>query len=233
MTTQAEILAMSRTRLGEPVAKQWTDAEIRQWTNEIAKDIARTTESLRASMTFSAVAGTGSYSPTFTNQPHRIYRVTYAPTGSNNTYALEFRDPNAMDEVWGSLQTTQSTPSYWTSWGYPPNLSLQVFPVPSTAGTFTVYYYRLATVLATDGTDASDTVDIPDGWDDVLVDGVEYKALRRDSDPRWQEAKQEYEQHREALAESALRFTDAMPVITNAFGSNVPSWLYAGMDADW
>ena len=230
MSTQAQILTSLRARLDEPTTVYWTDVDLRTWINEIAADIARTTESLRASETFAGVAGTGSYTPTFTLTPQRIYRVTYKPTGSNSTYPLTFRDPNAMDEVWGTLQSTQGTPSFWTSWGYPPALTIQLFPVPSVSGTVTCFFYRKSTVLATDGSAAASTVDIPAGWEDVLVDGAEYKALRRDSDPRWTEAKQLYDMGKAGLMESALRFTDAQPVITSQFGTSVPMWLYGGYD---
>lgn len=236
MVTQAQTLTMVRQRLDEPTSTYWTDTDLRQWINEITSEVARRSESLRASFTQTVVAGTAAYSPNWTtgpvtDQPIRLYRCEFTPTGSNQTYPLEFRDRNAMDDVWGTLQNTEGTPCYWTSWGYPPAITLQLFPNPSLAGSLRIDYYRAARLLSTDTTDdAAVELDIPSGWDDVIVDGVEYKALRRDSDPRWTEAKQLFEQNIEGLSEAALRFTDAMPVITNANGGMVPAWLYAG---DW
>lgn len=230
--TQAEALASIRSRLDEPSSVYWTDADLRRWINEIARDMARRTECLRDTYSQAAVAGTYAYTPAFTSvtQPYRIYRVEFIPTGQTDVYPLEYRDRNTADEVWGlAQQQTQGIPAIWTSWGAPPALTLQVFPSPAAAGTLKLYYYGLPTILAVDSTaDQAVAVDIVDGWEDVLVDGVEYKAKRRDGDSDWQSAKQEYEQHIEAMAEATLRFTDSLGVIVTANGSFLPGWLYGG-----
>lgn len=230
---QSEALTSIRARLNEPTEVYWSDIDLRRWINETAMDMARRTESLRGTYDQAVVAGTSSYTPAFTSTQNifRAYRVEFKPTGDDTTFPLEYRDPNAMDEVWGVLQGTEGTPLVWTSWGYPPTITFQVFPSPSRAGTLRIWYYRLAKQLATaTNADAAVRVDIVDGWDDVLVDGVEWKALRRDSDPRWSEAKQLYEQNLAGMMESTIRFTDAQPTITSTFGTNVPMWLYAGVD---
>lgn len=231
--TQANALLAIRARLDEPTSQYWSEPDLRRWINEIALDMARRTESLRGTYDQAAVAGTAAYTPAFTatTQMYRIYDITFAPTGSSLTYPLEYRDRKGAAEVWGIMQSSQGTPAIWTSWGAPPSLSIQVYPSPSQAGTLKLYYYRLPTQLATDGTAAASTLDIVDGWEDVLVDGVEYKAKRRDGDSTWTEAKQEYEQHIEAMMEATLRFSDSMGQITSFSGVGVPSWLYGG--GDW
>lgn len=228
--TQANALLAIRARLDEPTSQYWSEVDLRRWVNEIMLDIARRTESLRGTYDQAAVAGTKAYTPAFTSTTnmYRIYAIDFIPTGSTLTYPLEYRDRAGATEVWGIMQDSQGTPAIWTSWGSPPALSIQVYPSPSQAGTLRLYYYRLPTQLATDGSDASDTLDLVDGWEDVLVDGVEYKAKRRDGDSTWTEAKQEYEQHLEAMMEATLRFTESMGTITSFSGVGVPSWLYGG-----
>lgn len=233
--TQSEAIDAVRARLDEPTSRYWDDKDIRRWINDAARDMARRTESLRGTYVTLATSGTAEYTPEFTGTTnmYRIYRVEYIPDDSTMIYPLEFRDPNAADEVWGlSQMQTEGIPVIWTSWGAPPNLTLQVFPSPSLDGTFKLWYYRLPTSLAVDtSADAGTNVDIVEGWEDVLVDGVEYRAKRRDSDPAWTEAKQEYEQHLEAMMEATIRFTDAAGVITTPSGSFIPGWLYGA--GDW
>lgn len=233
--TQAQAIASVRSRLDEPTSTYWSDTDVRRWINEIALDMARRTESLRGTYSQAAVAGTAAYTPAFTSTTnmYRIYSIEFIPTGSTLTYPLEYRDRNGATEVWGIMQGTQGTPAIWTSWGAPPSISIQVYPSPSMSGTLKLYYYRLPTQLAiASDTDQNTVVDIVDGWEDVLIDGVEYKAKRRDGDTTWTEAKQEYEQHLEAMMEATLRFSDSMGMVTTATGGFIPSWLYGGGD-DW
>ena len=231
--TQANAITAIRSRLDEPSSQYWTDVDLRRWINEIMLDMARRTESLRGTYDQAAVAGTKAYTPawTSTTNMYRIYAIDFIPTGSTLTYPLEYRDRNGATEVWGIMQDTQGTPAIWTSWGAPPTISIQVYPSPSQAGTLRIYYYRLPTQLLTDGTQGASTLDVVDGWEDVLVDGVEYKAKRRDDDSTWTQAKQEYEQHLEAMMEATLRFSDSMGMITTSTGSMIPAWLYGG--GDW
>jgi len=231
--TQAEAITSVRARLDEPTSQYWSEVDLRRWINEIAADMARRTESLRGTYSQPVVAGTASYTPAFTSTTnlYRIYAVEFIPTGSSLTYPLEYRDRNAATEVWGIMQGTEGIPAIWTSWGAPPTLSLQVYPTPSQAGTLKLWYYRLATQLAIDSNaDAAENIDILDGWEDVLVDGVEYKAKRRDDDSGWVDAKREYEEHIAAMMEATLRFTDSATQITNSTGGFIPAWLYGGGD---
>lgn len=232
--TQANALLAIRARLDEPTSQYWTETDLRRWINEIALDMARRTESLRGTYDQPVVVGTAAYTPAFTSTTnlYRIYAVEFIPTGSTLTYPLEYRDRQGASEVWGIMQDTQGTPAIWTSWGAPPSLSIQVYPSPSQSGTLKLWYYRQPSILTVDTpADSATTVDIVDGWEDVLVDGVEYKAKRRDGDQGWTEAKQEYEQHLEAMMEATLRFSDAAGMVTTSSGSFIPSWLYGG--GDW
>ena len=229
--TQAEAITQVRSRLDEPSSVYWTEQDLRIWINDIARDIARRTESLRATYSQAVVAGTASYTPawTSTQQPYRIYRVEYIPTGQTTVYELEYRDPNAADAIWGLSQAqTVGVPAIWTSWGFPPALTIQVYPTPGLAGTLKIWYYRLPDQLTTnDTTDQNVAVDLVDGWEDVLVDGVTYRAMMRDGDSNWQAMKQEYEQHIDAMMTATLRFTDAAGAVTTPAGGYIPNWLYS------
>lgn len=228
-TTQASLLTSIRDRLNEETARQWTDVQIRKWINEGVKDIARRTETLLARQDVAAVAGTQEYAFTDT-AILRIHRVEYNRTGETHKYALEYRDFGAMDAVWGASQAiSQGTPQFFTTWGYPPSLKLIVYPTPAAAGNLKVFYYKLPTDLATDGTAAGSNVDVPEGWTDLVVDYAEYHALRKDADPRWQEAKSLYEERLGNLYDNTRRFTDQAGMVVGET-SMVPAWLYNDME---
>lgn len=211
---------MVRQRLDEPTALRYPDASLRAWINDAVRDIARRTESLRATTTTAIAANVGALTPTFSaGQPIRIHLVEFQATGDNNKYTLEYRDKNSMSSVWGSWQNISTGyPVYYTSWLAPPALAIQLYPIPGVDGTVTTHYYRMPVDLATDGTAAATSLDIVAGWEDLAVDAVEYRALRFDRDPRWQEAKAEYEERVFQLGEAAIRFTDQAGMVTTQNG---------------
>lgn len=224
MTTQSELLLVVRERLDEATEHQWNDDELRRLINEGAKDIARKTESLLDRDDITAVAGTQEY--TMSTDTIRVNRVEWRPDGDDQVYPLEYRDFNNADGVWwtGQIQT-EGTPVIYTMWGFPPSLKLIAYPTPSVAGVFKVYYYRLPVELAVDGSDSGTTVEIPEGWDDVVADYAEFRALRKDRDPEWQTAKAIYDEHVLDLNATSRRWTDQAGMIV-AGTSFVPSWLY-------
>lgn len=222
MTTQATFLADARIRLDEASADQWTDAQIRSWINEGAMDIARKTESLQDRQTIAGVVGTAEYS--LATNCIRVHRVEWTPTGENTT-RLEYADVKSMDGYGWEQRTLQNARPYaYTIWGSGTALKLVTFPAPSTAGNFTTWYYRLPTNLAEDGTAAASTVEIPQGWDEILLDYVEYRALRKDRDPRWQENKALYDENLLTMYENTRRWTDSAGVIDHTY-SSLPAWL--------
>lgn len=229
MATLAQLLTRTRDRLDEDSAVRWTEAKLRRWISDGLREVARRTETLQAiSTAIPAVAGTQSY--TAPTDALRIYRVEYVPTGSTTRYTLEYMDYNTIDSIGGSnFASTRGTPSIFLLWGFPPTLSIILYPTPSVGGTLRIYYYRLPAALADDGTDDSDTVEIPAGYEDLAVDYAEYNALRADRDPRWQEAKALFEQHVEALGDTTRRWSDQV----GSFGVDVPLGLPAWLlDAD-
>lgn len=227
MATLAELITQTRDRLDESTARMWGDAFLRRSIMEGARDIARRTECLQTTGTFAATAGTQEY--TMPTDVVRVYRVVYTADGDTNRYVLEYADFNNMDEVWWSGQTLgASTPAMFTMWGAPPSLTLVAYPTPAVDGDFIVYYYKLPTALDTTdaGTDDTEQVDIPAGWEDVCVDYAEYVAMRRDADPRWQDAKGLYESRLADLYTTAIRWTDQAGAVVGYGGGMVPRWLW-------
>lgn len=227
--TQATYITRIREALDEDTARFWDEAEIRRWINDAAQEIARRTEILQDIDTITAVAGTAEY--TLGADALRVHRVEFNYTGESAKRALEFRPFNAMDNIWWSHQDiTRSAPAFYTVWGFTPNLKMRVFPVPDSGGTLTVYFYRLPAKLATASTtDASTTLDIPNGWEDLVVYYAEYRALRKDRDPRWQEAKGLFEEKVDELLVMTRHYADQAGVMVSASGQSwVPAWLYGG-----
>lgn len=227
MDTFTTTLARVRVRIDEPTSRFWADTDIMQWVNEATRDIARRTESLQASTTITAVAGTQQY--TLPNDTLRVYRVEWSRDGATGTTVipLEYRDFASMDSVWWTSQKSSQGDPYWfTMWGFPPNLKLVLYPIPSTsiAAGITVYYYRLALQVTT----GSDLVEVPDGYKDLVDDYCEFSALRKDSDPRWQEAKGLYEQKLQDMLDLTRRWTDQADSVQGGTGGPIPRWIWGG-----
>lgn len=222
------IATMVRDRLDELVPAFWTEEQIRRWINEGCQDIARRSQTLQTSSTISAVAGTQSY--TLPATVLQVNRIEYKRTGDSNVYALEFRENNTMDPIWFLGKTIhRATPTYYTTWGYPPTVTMLLYPTPDAAGTITVYYYKQATQLATDGSADSSSVDIPQGWEDLLIDYAEYSALRKDGDPTWKDAKSIYEQKLDEFIKLTRQWSDQETFMSNVgAGGGAMGWLYGG-----
>ena len=234
MVTQAEALTKVRDRLDETTAATWTDAQLRGWINEAVRDIARLSETIQSTATITITSTditNGVQEWTLDGTTLRVYRVEYKPTGQSNVYPLEYGDFNNLDAVWWTRKTVSTgTPQMFTLWGYPPQLKIVLYPKPALAGTLTVYYYKVPADLATSTTaDASTTLSVPNGWEDLVYEYVTYLALRRDRDPRWQESKQAYVEKLAAMVDLTARWSDQSGSITPS-GSMLPDWLIHGYE---
>lgn len=229
-TTLGGALTSVRNRLDESTARQWSDARLREWIMEGARDVARRCECLLATTTFAVTAGVNAYSlVAITPGIVRIHRVEFVPTGSSDRYPLEYRDRHAMDTIWGSSQNIATgTPEYFTLWGVPPSLTVQFFPTPQIGGVATLYYYALPVPLITSAsTDHALNVDCPDGWEDLIYDYAEYHALRMDRDERWKDVMGAYETRLADLHVTSIRWSDQGGHIASGTGF-VPAWLADG-----
>lgn len=221
--TQSNLIQMVRDRLDEPTEASWLNTELRRWINQGAREVARRTETLQATKTIPLTTGVQQYAAPV--DVIRIYRVEFLDA-SNGVFPLEYRDYNNMDTVWWSSQlTVQSRPALWTAWGFPPTLNLVLYPVPDSSSTnIKVFYYRTPTTIAEDGSQPNVVLDVPEGWEDLIVDYVEYNALRKDRDPRWQEAKALFEEHTTAMFEMTRRWSDQAGMMD--FDAGVPLHPY-------
>lgn len=220
MATLLSLRTSVRDRLDEAVAIHWSDAQLNSWINEGARDIARRTETLQDKEVIAVLANTREY--TIPASVLRIHRAEFKVTGDNNIYPLEFRAFNAMDSIWWTQQgVTTSTPLLYTVWGSNPNNKVVIYPVPAQAGALTLFVYRLPVVAEEDG----DEVEVPGGWDDLCVDYAEYHALRRDRDPRWQEAKTLYEERIADFYDLSRHWVDQGGIITPDSPIGPPAWL--------
>lgn len=225
--TLAQLRSDVRSRLDESTATFWSDAELTRWVNEGQNDIARRAECLRATDDIAVTAGTQTY-----DGPTDLVRATameWHPSTSSAIHPLTYRDKHSADSLWGTTQgTMDGTPMIWTSWGAPPTLTIQVYPTPIEDGELKLFYYKLPTELTTD----TDNVGVPTGWEDLVTEYATMHALRKDGDPRWQEAFQLYTDHLNHLLETALRFNDQAGQIDDVHGVMAPTWLYMG-NGDW
>lgn len=225
MATQAAVLTEIRNRLAEVTASFFTDAMLRAWINEGANDLVRRTETLQTRTVIDVDSGTREY--TAPTDVIRINRVEWYADNETQKYALEYRDWQNMDAIWYTQQAvTTARPVYWTAWGFPPSLKIVLYPVPYTDGNIEVFYYRLPTQLATDGSAAGSTVEVPQGWENCVADYAEYMALRRDRDQRWQESKGLYEEHVAELFDLSRRWTDQAGQVVPSMPMG-PWWLYS------
>lgn len=227
--TQKQLLLSLRERLDEEAQSAWKDTELRRWLNEGAKDIARRTEVLQKKATISAVAGTQQYA--MSTDIIRVHKVEYTPSGSSQPiYPLTYDDFRNLDAVWWTQQAlTSGTPNFYTFWGFPPSLQIIVYPKPSQAGTFNIYYFAMPTELALDGSQEASNLELPEGWEDAVVLYAEYMALRKDLRPEWQEAKALYEQMVNDLYSLTRRWTDQSGYISPDTASFSPfgfGWEY-------
>jgi hypothetical protein len=227
--TQLTYISRVREVLDESTSRFWQDSDLRRWINDAAADIARKAEMLQSLVDIPITAITPEY--TLPVDALRVYRVEYTRLTDPQVYPLEFRPFNAMDSIWWTQKDiTQHTPYYYTMWGFTPSITLRLFPVPSDNGSAKVFYYRLPAKLATSTTaDQNTNVDLPNGWEDLIVHYVEYRALRKDGDSRWQEAKGLYDENLDNMITLTRFYSDQQNMIVPASGTGwVPSWLWAG-----
>ncbi len=218
--TLTQMMADVRAHIEEPITHKWTDIEVTRWINEAARDIARRAEVLQTRTDVAATIALAEYSlPTTTI---RVNRVEWRPTVGGQVYPLEYRDFNSMDGVWWTNQATTGKPCLFTMWGYPPSLKLVVYPTPSEAGLFKVFYYA----TPADMTVGADVLALPEGWHDLVTWYCDYIARRKLNDERWRDAKVTYEQRVAEMIDVTRRWSDQAGGFEMQ-GTYLPEWLYS------
>lgn len=225
--TQGVLMTEIRNKLNSLNTRRFSDSQVRTWINEGIADITRRSECNRTSTTIAVSAGTQEY--TGPTDAVRIHMVQYNRTGDTQKYDLQYMDVKNMSSIgYTSVETTQGTPACFWTWGYPPNLKINLYPIPSAAGSLKVFYYSIPVPLAIDSnSDQNTSVNVPQGWEDLIVDYATYQGLLSDANPRWQTYKQEYESKFTGIVDAASRYIDQAGMIANG-NTMVPAWLYAG-----
>jgi hypothetical protein len=230
--TMTNAITNVRSLLDEPNAAFWSNTELGLWLNEACVDIQRRCEILRQRANLSV--SVNQQDVTWPNDHLRTYRVLFIPSNQTTlSYPVEFRGYIGMDAIWGNLESLPSAwPEYYTFWfspvgsgatGGPTQLTARLFPVPAQAGTLQVQYYRLPVAAAV--SPGTDTLDIVPGWEDACYDYAMYRALRKDADPRWQDAFQTYtEKLLDLMSRTHPDWTDQPDYFSTGF-AGVPSWL--------
>ena len=114
-TSLSTALTEIRDFLDEPTAQQWSNTQITSYINLGQADVQRKSEALRQMVTLEVLENVQKY--VAPSDILRIYRLEYIPSGSTQTYGLEFRGYNEMDAVWGTYQQyTGAFPSLYTLW---------------------------------------------------------------------------------------------------------------------
>ncbi len=217
--TQANAITQVRARIDEedPASGFVSDAQIRVWLNEGQREVARRSNWKRTDTTISVTAGTQYYvAPSAVIQ---ILRLEFKPTGSTQVYPLEYVEINAMDVVWGTGQTQRTgIPDTYTLVSANP-LSIQLFPTPSQNGNLKLYYYSMPTDLATaDTSDANDPLDVPTGWEDLVVEYASAEAFRKARDmPSFQMAMAAFDRKLNRLLETSVQSTVAPGYIVDVW----------------
>jgi hypothetical protein len=214
-----------RALLNETSPAFWTNDQLQSWINQGCEDVARRAEILWHEAFLNVVPLQQNY--VFPIDFLNAHRAEFSPTNSNQTYGIEYRGINQMDEIWGILHSLpQAWPQYFTIRGNDvTGRFLMLYPSPGQSGILTVYYYRQARNVLNTG----DNIDTMPGWEDVVYDYAIAKAQRASKDANWQQALQIYEAKLAQMIDKTRNFTDQGEQIT----SGTPQWpvyAYGGND---
>jgi len=177
----------------DDTATFWSQSILTSWLNEGAADIAKRAECLLATQSYNVAANTPQY--TAPVDMVRIHRIEYFYS-ANDVWPLTYKVPMSMDQIWSGNRAQPSTrPRYYTVWGVTPGATITLFPQPSQSTssgfpTFNVWYYRLPVAMSS----PTDLLDLPQGWDNLPILYAEFRALRKDKDKSWQDAKALYDE---------------------------------------
>ena len=215
-----------RDRLDEVGARQWSDPQLRRWLYEGAQDIARKTHLLKRTSDIAMTANVYSY--TVPNLCLEVEMAYWVPGGADTRIVPMIPRPyGSMDNIRGAYPGQgSSTPQLYTVWGYAPTLAIEVWPPPYANSTLRIYgsYLPVAITYPTGASDLTN-LDVPDGYTDVVIDYAEYNALRKDRDPRWQEAKQLYDEKIGVMIETQDYLSAPGEFIYDSPAGPLPSWL--------
>jgi hypothetical protein len=210
-------------------AQYWKDSELLQYINDGVRDLARRGEVILSfNTTLDAIVGQAKY-----NLPPdviRVHRCEFIPSNSTQVYPVMGSTYDELDQIWGINPTTQSSyPSVYACWGTPGQMTIQFYPVPAQTGSLNLYYYAMPVDLPTDGTASTQVLNVPTGWEDVLIKYAMSRALLKMRDSNWEVWARLYEEDLSHLIEVTRQAHDNGRYIQTMTGY-VPQWLYAFAD---
>lgn len=227
MPTVTELLLQVRGNLDEAVAAQWSNSALKRWINEGNRDIARATKHFKDKLAVSTIASQSEYT-----LAANVLSVEHAWYDDGSRYMpMTPRQMEGMDQVWGADQNSRTGyPAFFTTWGFAPAITLKVFPAPVLSSkNIRLLISRLpAEITINDNPVDASVVETVSNWYDALVDYCEYRALRKDRDPRWQEAYQFYETKRDGLINNPDYITANREVVADPMAGYLPAWLTSG-----
>jgi hypothetical protein len=233
----SDVIRRVRSLSNEPVVRFYTDTEITDWVNDAARDIARRTEDLEnISTTTRVMAAVGSY-PAPADMI-RLHRVEFQPVGSSQLYPIDVANRNEIDNIIGFNPNIQSSyPWVCWLWGTPNNgtypLTISFYPIFATGGQLNLWYFRMPVRIGDPIATASNynqPVDVPEGWDDLVVNYAIYRALQKAKNPEWQVRKAEYEAQLVTMIDVTRAWHDQPgQMVAPGGGRWSMDWLY-GMD---
>lgn len=223
--TMNEAITEVRSLLDENSAQFWSNLELESWINQGCQDVARRAETLWQEVIINVTPLVQNYP--FPNDFLNIHRAEFQLSNTDQTFNLEYRGINQMDEIWGILHSLPAAwPQYFTIRGNSVlGFYLMLYPSPGSQGSLTVYYYRQAVAVTTGGLN----IDVQPGWEDIVFDYAVFKAKRKAEDPTWQEAFQLYNGNLAMMIDKTRNMTDQGEQIT----SGIPQWpVYAYSESD-
>lgn len=216
--TVAAALATLRIRLDEPNAAQWTDPELRGYLNEGIRDIARRTRLYTDQNTVDVAADTGEY--TLDADILAIEHLLWKADADSDKRLLEAR---AFKSVASWINDTGSDPIFYTTYGHPPVLKIQLFPVPTRDGTLYIYGPTLPAAIDVSG--GTGNIDVIEGWLEAAIDYAEYMAVRKDmQDTRWKDIYSLYLDKVNSMIENSPT-DDGLGEFTFTGAGPMPRWL--------
>ncbi|MFG0329842.1 MAG: DUF6682 family protein [Phycisphaerales bacterium] len=208
MATNAAIMADAAALLDDDANRRYPLRRLRRWLNDATLEVSRRSEALRTKTTLPTLADTAEV--TLPTDVVRLAEVYWQGTGERVNHPLYYKDHRGARSVWGSHRDIRvGTPAmFWTA-GYPPTLTLSLYPKPSRTGTAEVHYYRTSQPISLAGQNDQAEVDLPVGWQDLCVQWICMRARESTREvgeaERW---KAEFGGKLSALISASERFID-------------------------
>lgn len=219
MLALSDALTAVRDLLDEQAPQFWSNAQLTRYLNEGQADVARRAEWKRTTSIIACQTEQQRYSAPI--DLLRCYKLEYMQNNGINTYTVEFRGYMEMDQIWGINQEWPANyPLFYTMWGAPPTMQIILYPVPSNPGTLFVHYYQISKPMV----NMTDPIDMPPGWEDTIYDYAIYRALRQDSDPRWQDFKSSFEEKFTMFMDASRTWQDQAGTFSTGQQA-LPAWL--------